>query len=172
MTTRYSNSSIALHALHGFLITLILITGTFILSEIPNTLEKLSSIKMHIIVGLIISLLTILRIIVLVKSPKPQALNVSSFRAKLIAFNHIAIYVVILLIAITGILLAKGTGVGEMAIFGVQGEIYSSFKNFPMGIAHAVLTKILPLLIIMHIVGLFSYKIKTKEKVLSRMWFK
>jgi cytochrome b561 len=171
MKTKYSNAMILLHAIQGLLILFILGTGTFILSEIPNNLDKLEAFKMHIIVGLTVTVLTLIRIVIVAKSEKLEELKVGAFRAKLIKINHISIYVVLLLVSISGIVLTKGTGIGEMAIFGAVGEIYSSFKDFPMGIAHAILTKVLMFLIAMHIVGVFSYKIKTKENTVSRMWF-
>jgi cytochrome b561 len=169
--TQYNKSAIILHAFQGLLILFALSTGTFVLSEMPNTIEKISSFKVHIILGLFIILLTIIRIINIIKHPKLESLKVNSFREKLIRFNHISLYVVLLLVGITGILLAKGSGLGEMIIFGVNVDFYDSFKDYGVGMAHGILTKILPFLIVMHVVGVFSYKFKTKENILKRMWF-
>ncbi len=171
MSTQYNKSAIILHAVQGILILFVLATGTFVLSEMPNTIEKLSSFKVHMIVGLVVLILTIIRIINIAKHPKMEPLKISSFREKLIKFNHISIYVVLLLVGITGILLSKGSGLGEMIFFGVNIEFYDSFKDYGVGIAHAILTKVLIFLIVMHIVGVFSYKFKIKENILKRMWF-
>ncbi len=171
MPTQYNKSAIVLHAFQGLLILFVLATGTFVLSYMPNDIEKLSSFKIHIILGLIIMFLIIIRIINIIKHPKLEPLKISSFREKMIKFNHISIYIVLLLVGITGILLAKGSGIGEMVFFGVNIEFYDSFKGFGVGKAHAILTKVLPFLIVMHIVSVFSYKFKTKENILKRMWF-
>lgn len=171
MKTNYNNGAVILHWVQGLMILFVLVTGTFVLSEIPNTIEKLGSFKIHMILGIIILILTIIRIINIVKHPNLEALKVSSFREKLIKFNHISIYIVLLLIGASGILLSKGSGLGEMVFFGADIELYNSFKDYSMGKVHAILTKILPFLIIMHIVGVLSYKFKTKDNILKRMWF-
>ena len=171
MLTKYKSSAIILHLLQGVMIVFLLVTGTFVLSETPNTIEKLGAFKIHMILGIIILVLTIVRIINITKHPKIEPLKVNSFRERLIKFNHIAIYVVLLLVGVSGILLSKGSGLGEIVFFGADGEIYNSFKDYGMGMAHGILTKVLIFLIAMHIVGVLSYKIKTKENILSRMWF-
>ena len=63
MKSRYNISAIILHWIHGLMILIILATGLLILSNMPNTIEKISSFKMHMIVGLAILFLTIIRII-------------------------------------------------------------------------------------------------------------
>lgn len=166
---KYTKSTIIIHWIQGLLILFILVTGSFVLSEMPNTIEKLSSFKTHMILGLIITILTIIRIINIIKSPKPQALEVSAFRQKLINFNHISIYIVLLIIGISGILLSKGSGLGEMIFFGIESQLYDSFKDYSMGIVHGILTKVLLFLILMHIIGIISYKIKTKVNPVKRM---
>lgn len=169
---KYTKSTIILHWIQGVLILFILATGTLVLSEMPNTIEKLSSFKIHMILGLIITILTVIRIINIIKSQKPQALEVSAFRQKLITFNHISIYVVLLLIGISGILLSKGSGLGEMIFFGIDTQLYDSFKDYSMGVAHGILTKVLLFLIIMHLAGIISDKMKTKINPVKRMCLK
>ncbi|RLA73638.1 MAG: hypothetical protein DRG11_07480 [Epsilonproteobacteria bacterium] len=170
MTDNYNKSAIVLHWVHGFVILLVLVTGTVVLSHMPNDIAKLDSFKIHMILGIVIFGLTIYRIINNILSHKVSPLKVSLDRQKLIKYNHIAIYVVIILVAISGILLSKGSGLGEIVLWGAQTELYKDFHDFGIGIAHSILTKILIFLIIMHIVGVVSYGIKTKENVLRRMW--
>jgi len=171
LSKRYNNSAVILHWASGLLILFMLVTGTFVLSEMPNTLEKINSFRVHMILGIAIIFLTIVRIIVIIKSKQLEPLKVNSFRAKLIKFNHIAIYVVLLLIGLSGILLARSSGLGEIVFFSSDAEFYNSFKDYSVGIVHGFLTKLLLFLIAMHLVGVFSYKLKTKESILKRMWF-
>lgn len=171
MEKSYSKLAVLLHAVQGVLIVFVLATGTFILSEMPNTLDKLDNFKIHMILGLVILVLTIVRFFI-VRKQNLEPLLMTPFRAKVMKINHTLIYIVLMLVAISGIALAKGTGLGEMVFFGVNGELYNSFKEFPMGIAHGILTKILIVLIVMHIIGVVSYKVKTDSKILKRMWFK
>lgn len=171
LSKKYNNSAVILHWLSGLLILFVLATGSLVLSNMPNTIEKINSFQVHMILGITITLLTLIRIAVIAKSKELEPLKVSNFRAKLIKLNHIAIYVVLLLIGLSGILLAKGSGLGDIVFFGSDAELYNSFKDYGMGIVHGILTKVLIFLIVMHIVGVFSYKFKSKESILSRMWF-
>jgi cytochrome b561 len=86
--------------------------------------------------------------------------------------NHIAIYVVLLAIGISGILLSKSSSLGEIVFFGADLEIYSSFKDYSIGMVHGILTKVLIFLIAMHLVGVISYMTKTKENILKKIWFR
>ena len=171
MKKKYSNLQSFLHLIQGVLLVFVLVTGTIILSSLPNEISKLQNLQVHFILGLIIFLLTIIRIIVLLKSPKVKPLDVSMFKSKLIKFNHISIYVVVILTAISGVVLAQGSGLVDMILFGVDKEFYKSFEDLPMGVIHSILTKLLIFLILMHIIGGFSYKLKSKEALFSRVWF-
>jgi len=171
MEKSYSKLAVLLHAIQGLLIVFVLVTGTFILSEIPNTLEKLDNFKIHMILGLVILILTVIRFIV-VKKENLEPLQMPPLRAKIMKINHNLIYLVLMLVAISGIALAKGSGLGEIVFWGANLELYNSFKDFPMGIAHGILTKILIFLIVMHLVGVISYKLKTDSNVLKRICFK
>ena len=171
MKNRYTAGAIMSHWIQGLMILFVLATGSLVLSNMPNTIEKIGSFKMHMVLGLVILILTIVRIINIIKSPKLKPLNVSPIRAKLIKFNHISIYIVLILVGVSGILLSKSSGLGDIVFFGADAEFYSSFKDYGVGVAHGFLTKVLLFLIAMHIVGVFSYKFKTKENILKRMWF-
>jgi len=46
-----------------------------------------------------------------------------------------------------------------------------NFKALTVGVVHGMLSKVLIALIVIHIIGVFSYMLKTKENILKRMWF-
>ncbi len=171
MQNRYSKGSIVLHALQGVMLLFILLTGSLILSDMPNNVEKIGSYKIHMIVGLIIFILTFIRITFLLKSPKVEPLHVNGIRAKLIKINHILIYVVVIAMTVSGIVLSQLSGLGEIVFFGVNKAI-PNLEEFLPYFSHVILSKVLMFLIVMHIVGVFSYMFKTKENILIRMWFK
>lgn len=168
---KYSKISVILHWISVPLLAFLLLSGTFVLANIPNTLEKLPNIKLHSILGFVALALTLLRMYFLLRS-RPQIPDMSKARAFLFRANHIAIYLCVVLIACSGIALNLQSGVAG-AIMSGAGEfvMYESMSDFICGKVHAVLTKILPLLIIMHIVGVFSYMIANKANVIKRMWF-
>ncbi len=169
--TCYTSRSIILHWLSGGLLVFLLVTGTFVLSEIPNTVEKLGSFKVHMILGILATLVSVVRIFIIIKSPKPEALLMSPFRASMMKANHIAIYAVILAIGMSGFVLAQSAFLGQMIFFGVEKELYSSFHDFSVGVVHGFLTKVLLFLVTMHIVGVFSYTLKYQHNIIKRMWF-
>ena len=169
--TRYTSRSIILHWLSGGLLIFLLVTGTFVLSNMPNTVEKLGSLKMHMILGIIATLLSLIRIWVIVRAPKMEDLSMSPFRAMIMKANHIAIYGVIIAIGVSGFVLAQSASLGQILFFGLEKELYGSFKDFGVGIVHGFLTKVLLFLIVMHVAGVISYAIKTKNNIVKRMWF-
>lgn len=169
--TRYTSRSIILHWLSGGLLIFLLVTGTFVLSNMPNTVEKLGSLKMHMILGIIATLLSLIRIWVIVRAPKMEDLSMSPFRAMMMKANHIAIYGVIIAIGVSGFVLAQSASLGQILFFGLEKELYGSFKDFGVGIVHGFLTKVLLFLIVMHVAGVISYAIKTKNNIVKRMWF-
>jgi len=118
MPKTYSNPLVILHWFQGILLTFILVSGTLVLSNIPNTIAKIGSLKVHIVLGLFIFLLTIVRLIVLAKYPKPAKLTqMGILREKLISLNHLLIYMVILAMAVSGIVLGRMTGLSEIYLF-------------------------------------------------------
>lgn len=169
--TRYTSHSIILHWLSAGLLIFLLITGTFILSNIPNTIEKLGSLKIHMIFGVVTTLLSFIRIIMILKSPKPEALLMHPWRARLMKANHIAVYGVIMAIGVSGFVLAQNASLGEIIFFGADKALYTSFKDFDIGIAHGFLTKVLFFLIITHVLGVLSYTLSHQHAIMKRMWF-
>ena len=169
--TRYTSRSVILHWLSGGLLVFLLVTGTFVLSNMPNTVEKLGSLKIHMILGIIATLLSLIRIWVIVRAPKMEALSMSPFRATMMKANHIAIYGVIIAIGVSGFVLAQSASLGQIIFFGLEKELYGSFKDFGVGIVHGLLTKVLSFLIVMHIAGVVTYAIKHKNNIVKRMWF-
>ena len=166
---KYSIGSIILHAVQGLGVLFILLTGSLILSEMPNNVEKISSFAIHMILGVILLVLTFVRIWFIIKSPKLETLQISSFRQKIIKINHLLIYVVILSMGISGIVMSQLSGLGEIVFFGLNQAI--NLEDLTPALVHRVLAKVLMFLIVMHVLGVFSYIIKTKENILKRMWF-
>ena len=169
--TRYASRTVILHWLSGGLLLFLLVTGTFVLSNMPNTVEKLGSLKVHMILGMITTLLSLVRIWMIVKSPKPEVLAMSPWRAKLMKANHIAIYIVIIIIGVSGFILAQSASLGQIIFFGLQQDLYGSFKDFGVGVVHGFFTKILLFLVLSHVAGVISYTIGHQRNILKRMWF-
>lgn len=170
MRTSYSNPSVFLHWTQGALVIFLLLTGTFVLSNIPNTMEKLDNFKIHQILGVIILALTFIRLY-FVKKNKIKPLEAKEFRQKLIKFNHTMIYVLIFITCISGIALSMQSGLGKIVFFNQNLPLYEHFSDFVVGKIHGISTKILIFFIVVHIVGVTSYAIQKRQNIIKRVWF-
>ena len=166
---KYSTGSIVLHAVQGVGLLFMLLTGSLVLSEMPNNVDKISSFAIHMILGVVLLVLTFIRIWFILKSPELESLKISNFRQKIIKINHLLIYVVILIMGVSGIVMAQFAGLGEIVFLGSNHAI--NLEGLTAALVHRVLAKVLMFLIVMHVLGVFSYVLKTKENILKRMWF-
>jgi len=58
---RYTQPQIAVHWLAAIIIVFLLITGTFILADLPNTAPKIDNLRIHMVLGAAAGLLVIVR---------------------------------------------------------------------------------------------------------------
>ncbi len=102
-----------------------------------------------------------------------KALSVGEGREKIIKWNHRLIYLMLIIVGLSGITAAKTSGLGDIVFFGKEAELYADATSLSKlaGGVHEVATKLLMFLIVMHVAGIISYMVKTKENVLKRMWF-
>jgi len=170
---KYSKSFVLLHWIHGAMIAFVLLTGGLILSEMPNTAEKIGSLKGHMLFGLAIVAITLIRIVMAKRQTALKPLSVGAGREQIITWNHRLIYLMLIIVGLSGIVAANASGLGDIVFFGKEAELYADATSLSKlaGGVHAVATKLLMFLIVMHVAGIVSYVIKTKENVLRRMWF-
>lgn len=169
MKNSYSNSSVFLHWVHGALVAFLLLTGTLVLSNIPNTLDKIGNFKMHMILGLIACVLTFVRLY-FVKKSSVKPLEVGAFRQKMISFNHFMIYTLIFIVCVSGVALSMQSGLGKIVFFGQELPLYEHFSDFLVGKIHGISTKVLIFFIVMHVLGVVGYSVQ-KRTGIERMWF-
>lgn len=62
-TFRYRLSQIAIHWLAAAAIIFLLVTGTFVLAELPNTAPKVGNLRIHMIVGALAGALVVSRLV-------------------------------------------------------------------------------------------------------------
>ena len=170
---KYSKCMVRIHWIHGALIAFVLLSGGLILSNMPDNAEKIGSLKGHMILGILITVITFVRIFKIRKHPEMKPLSVGAGREAIIKWNHRLIYLFLVVVGLSGMIAAKTSGLGDIVFLGKEAELYADATSLSKlaGTVHAVSTKILMALIVMHVAGIFSYMIKTKENVLKRMWF-
>ena len=164
---------VRIHWIHAALIAFVLLSGGLILSEMPNNAEKIGSLKVHMLLGILITLITFVRLFKASKHPEMKPLEVGTGREKIIKWNHRLIYLMLIIVGLSGVIAANASGLGDIVFFGKEAELYADATSLSKlaGGVHAVATKLLMFLIVMHVAGIISYMLKTKENVLKRMWF-
>jgi cytochrome b561 len=122
----------------------------------------------HIILGLLVLVFMILNLFS--KSANLKPLNINKYRAFAIKLNHYGLYILIILLIISGYMLAVKSGIWDIVFYGANKEI-GDLKQLKPSIYHIVFSKILMGFIVVHILGVVYYMISKKENILKRMWF-
>ncbi len=164
---------VRIHWIHAALIAFVLLSGGLILSEMPNNADKIGSLKVHMLLGILITVITFVRLFKVSKHPEMKPLEVGTGREKIIKWNHRLIYLMLIIVGLSGVIAANASGLGDIVFFGKEAELYADATSLSKlaGGVHAVATKLLMFLIVMHVAGIVSYVLKTKKNVLKRMWF-
>ena len=120
--------------------------------------EGLTPLRAHILVGITIVTFMVIRLV----TPKPEPPPMSPGRRRLFVWNHRAIYLIVILLGMSGM----ATVVGNGLLPALQGAV-----PLPESIPHAphkFLAFALIAMILAHVGGVFSYQLSESD-VLSRM---
>ncbi len=173
MKKKYANSFAAMHWIHAIILIFILIGAIVNLPELPPKGGDLTPFKGHMILGAVATLFTIVRLILLLKQPNLEPLNISPLRESIIRWNHRFIYLFLLVTGISGIATVKSANIDKVVIFGKDISLYSGNDGIVSTFAaiHSFSAYTLLALIVMHIAGTLLYMLKTKENILLRVGF-
>ena len=119
----------------------------------------------HAIGGWVLLVLMVLRLFSRWREPAPDAPEgLSEGRAKLFKWNHVLLYIFVILMLSSGVGMLSFSGLsifpGNITAAGVQ--------NVPPRAGHEIMSKIVFLLVLMHIGGVMQYQF-TKGDVLGRI---
>jgi len=170
---KYTKSFAAMHWIHGAIILLILTVATLTLPDLPEKASELEPFRGHMILGFVATLLTFTRIYMVRKQPELSSLDMGSFRESMVKWNHRLIYIVLVVVGLSGMATTKSANIGQVLIFGQDPSVYTGPGGITETLAsvHSVSTTLLMILIAMHILGVISYILKTKTNILKRVWF-
>ena len=168
---RYSTTLVVLHWLLAFLVLLSLTMGAAVLANTPNTAEKLFGLRGHMVVGVAILVLMGVRLVVRLATPvPPRATTGNAALDRIARWVHALLYLTVLLMAASGIALAVQADLGNAVFSG--GELAQDFWAYPARRAHYVLSRLLMLLVALHIAGALYHRFVLRDALLSRMWFR
>ncbi|PLX34982.1 MAG: cytochrome B [Hyphomicrobiales bacterium] len=170
--SKYDSIHVALHWLTAALIIFMLVMGTFSLAETPNSSpDKLFALGGHMILGGTVLVLTIVRLIRLWTRPRPpHAATGNKLLDKLGIGAHHLLYLLILLVAASGIGTALLSGLPGI-VFGGNGELPPDFHAYPPRFVHGIATKLLAALVLLHGAGALYHQFVLKDRLFARMWF-
>ncbi len=170
---RYHPALVVLHWLLAVMIIMGLIMGANVLSPTPNDApEKLFYLMMHMTMGMIILVLMIGRLVVRLFTAKPPTADIgNSLLNKFGIATHYLFYLVVILMALSGLATANMAGLPEIVFGGSGASLPSTFDEFPPRMAHGALGVVLLLLVIGHVLAFLYHQYGRKDGLFSRMWF-
>ena len=162
---RYSKPQVAVHWLAAALIAFLLVTGSLVVADLPNTAAKIGNLRIHMLLGGIAGLLVFGRIIMRRRFPAPPALA----GHKLALAGHLALNLIILLLVVSGVVLGLQSG-ALAAVFG-SGVLPEDFKQFTPRQIHGLASRLAMGLIAVHLLAALWHQFIVKDGLLARMRF-
>ena len=162
-TFRYALNQILVHWVSTLAIFFLLITGTFILAELPNTVEKIGNLRIHILVGTLVGVLVLARIWLRRRKPEPPP--VVGF--KLARWVQVGMNLGLLLMVISGTVLSIQSGTFD-AVFG-SGMLPADYMDYVPRRVHGIASKVVIGLIVLHMAGALYHQFIVKDRLLGRM---
>jgi cytochrome b561 len=166
---KYPKSMIILHWLTFFLFILVFYRGT-LLDDLDFTEANMNTFRVHAIPGMLLLVLTLIRIFVKNKNKNNVPEEIAYYSPSHKIMVNVAtklIYTLLILTPLVGFVMVFKTGAFSYDIGGAfpEGAEFSE----TLGVVHKVFFLSLIGLVIVHVIGVIVYKIKTGENLLKRM---
>ena len=169
---RYHTALVTLHWLLALMLIAMLAMGTLVLKTVPNSSpDKIGALQGHMIGGGLILLLTVLRLAVRLKTDHPApATTGNALLDRLAPATHWALYLLVLLMAGSGVAMSVLAGLPGI-VFGGVGSLPVNFDALPPRAVHGIVAKLLMLAIGLHIAAALYHQFIRRDGLLSRMGF-
>ncbi|MCU0757823.1 MAG: cytochrome b/b6 domain-containing protein [Steroidobacteraceae bacterium] len=170
--TRYHGLWVAAHWLTGILIGISLYGGMAVLRHIDNLdPEKATMIRAHAIGGFVILVLLLLRLAMRATTRKPPPADTGSGAQKLARrVVHVGLYLVAIAMVSTGVGTLAAAGAFP-AVFEGTGALPASFWDYPPRQGHMFFSRVLLLLVAVHVGAALWHQFVRRDGLLRRMWF-
>lgn len=170
---RYHPLLVIMHWLLAFLVAFSLGMGTFALAAIPNdSPDKLFALRGHMTAGILILALMVIRFAVRSFTQRPQpAATDNPLLDKIAVLNHYALYLLVILMAASGITTSVQTGLPDIVFGGSGAPLPESFTVYAPRIAHGIIAKLLMGLVALHVLAALYHQFVRRDNLLARMWF-
>jgi cytochrome b561 len=170
--SRYHPALVVLHWLLAILIPTALALGVFVVVKIPNgDPMKAEALRGHMAGGILILTLMLLRLPIRFATHHPAAASTgNSLFDGLAWLSHRLLYLAIIGMAAVGLWMAIETGILGILI-GQHPQIPADFWAYNSRHAHYLISRLLMVLIALHIAGALYHTLIRRDGLLRRMWF-
>jgi cytochrome b561 len=171
LVSRYHPLLVALHWILAVLIIAALALGALVMVKIPNTDPmKFEALRSHMIGGTLILVLMLVRLVVRIRTEHPALPSAGHPLLDRLAWaSHRLLYVAALGQAISGLFMALQTGLPAILFGG--GTLPADFWVYPIRTVHYLFSRMLMVLIALHIAGALYHTLLLKDGLLRRMFF-
>ena len=169
----YTRTAVVLHWLIAVLLLSQFAFG-WLLDDIPrNTPARGYWINLHKSFGVVIGLLIVLRIVWRLRHAPPPALPMPTWQRRAAGFSHVAMYVCMLLMPLSGYLASNFSKHGiklfnavKLAPWGGDDKVlYAVFNQ-----THKITAVLLASLIAVHLLAVIKHALIDRDRLLARMW--
>ena len=168
---KYHPIQVTLHWLVVLLVVAAFVMGKF-MSGLPNDANKLAPLALHMGVGIFTLVVIVTRFITRMKLPKPEHASAGNaffdWVGKLV---HYALYLLVFLIAVSGMSLSMQAGLVPIVFGGSGSPLPADFFDFTARMLHGFIVPALLLLVLLHVGAAFYHQFMLKDNLLARMWY-
>lgn len=170
--TRYHPALVSLHWLLALLVLVALGMGGLVMADLPNAApEKIDALRGHMIAGGVILLLTLVRLVTrLTTAHPPPASTGMPWADKVAPLMHWLLYALVLAMAGSGIAMSVAFDLPGV-VFGGTGSLPPDFHTVTARAVHGAASKLLVLLISLHMAAALYHQFVKRDRLLSRMGF-
>lgn len=170
--SRYQALLVGMHWLMAIMIIVALAAGALVLVKIPNTdPTKVGALSQHMGGGVLLLVLMLLRLVVRMRTAHPaRAATGNSTLDRMAWLSHRLLYVLVLSQAASGLYLAFQSGLLDV-VLGGHGALPPDFWIFPTRSVHYAISRLLMVLIALHVAGALYHTFILRDGLLRRMWF-
>src|SRR5579872_159528 len=170
--SRYHPLLVLLHWLLALLVPTALVLGVWVMAPIPNDSPmKIEALRGHMAGGILLLALMLLRLLIRLGTGHPGSASTGiALLDRLAWISHRALYVAVIGMGAAGLLLATESGILGLLI-GKPAQIPADFWVYNLRAAHYLISRLLLLLIALHVAGALYHTFVRRDGLLRRMWF-
>jgi cytochrome b561 len=161
------------HWLTAALILVSLAAGFLVIGATPNSAPaKVSMLRVHALLGVLVLVVIAVQyaLRLAMERPVPATAGNKSLD-RLAALTHRAFYLLVVLMALSGIGTLVASGAGPILFGATDASLPATFYDVAPRHAHGIIAEVLAVLVLLHIVGAAYHQLVLKDGLLRRMWF-